>query len=68
MVEATQQTNALLLVYVRKHFFFFLVREGEHYLFFDSAPSTPKPDLAEKYPSIIVRQTESTLRAFSVLG
>jgi hypothetical protein len=34
-----------------------------HYLFFDSAPSTPKPDQAEKYPSIIiVRQTEITLR------
>jgi hypothetical protein len=59
MVASNETKQMLLfLVHVQRHIL------CAHYLFFDSALSTPEPDRAEKYPSIIVRQTEITLRVF----
>lgn len=48
----------LFLVHVRRHI---SVRRRTLFIFWQRAFNT-QPDLAEKYPSIIVRQTEITLR------
>lgn len=58
MVAAINSSLPSLSEFMCKRIIFALCfhLKGARYLFFDSAPSTPKQNPAEKYPSIIVRQ------------